>query len=209
MLTFADRVKESAAVSGAGAYILNGAVPGHQGFVEALGGDRRCAWCAERGSLWEVGEGIVDAAGGTLSRERILSSSNAGAAVDWPAGSVVALFCVAPAEVIQRGVRSGVTVTTPGMLRVQPGSARWYPPMAVTFTAWEAWVGQAPGGVAAQFTLRKNGLSVAFGSIVAGSQRMSHDAISLSLTPDDWLTLDITQTGVSPPGSDLTVRLIP
>ncbi|MBF0626487.1 MAG: hypothetical protein HQL82_16990 [Magnetococcales bacterium] len=209
MLTFADRVKESAAVSGAGAYILNGAVPGHQGFIEALGGDRRCAWCAERGSLWEVGEGLVDAAGGTISRERILSSSNGGAAVDWPAGSVVALFCVAPAEVIQRGVRSGVTVTTPGMLRVQPGVARWYPPMAVIFTAWEAWVGQAPGGVAALFTLRKNGLAVASGSIAAGSYRMSHEAISLSLTPDDWLTLDLTQTGVSPPGSDLTVRLIP
>jgi len=209
MLTFADRVKESAAVFGAGAYVLNGAVPGHQSFVEAIGGNQRCAWCAERGSLWEVGEGIVDAAGGTLSRERILSSSNGGVAVDWPAGSVVALFCVAPAEVVQRGVRSGVTVTTPGMLRVQTGSARWYPPMAVTFTTWEAWLGQAPGGIAAQFTLRKNGLAVASGSIAAGNQRMLHEAISLSLTPDDWLTLDITQTGVSPPGADLTVRLIP
>ncbi|MBF0178056.1 MAG: hypothetical protein HQL63_14600 [Magnetococcales bacterium] len=163
----------------------------------------------ETGVIAALGRRLAQVVSVTLSRERILSSSNGGAAVDWPAGSVVALFCVAPAEVIQRGVRSGVTVTTPGMLRVQPGVARWYPPMAVTFTTWEAWVGQAPGGIAAQFTLRRNGLAVATGSIAAGSQRMSHEAISLSLTPDDWLTLEVTQTGVSPPGSDLTVRLIP
>ncbi|MBF0151769.1 MAG: hypothetical protein HQL84_17260, partial [Magnetococcales bacterium] len=196
-----------AMVSGLGTYALAGAVSGHQGFVAGLGDGSRCAYCAEAGPSWEVGEGTVNAANGTLSRERILSSSNAGAAVDWPAESVVAVFCVAPAAVYRMIANTGVSVTTPGVLQVLTGTSRWYPPQAVSFNSMEAWVGTAPVGSALQFMLAKNGISIATGSITDGSHRMAATPVTLDLTSSDWLTLDVTQVGSAIPGSDLTVRL--
>ncbi|MBF0629315.1 MAG: hypothetical protein HQL91_13955, partial [Magnetococcales bacterium] len=208
MLVFADRVKESASVAGGGPYTLTGAIVGFQGFVAALGDGAKCAYCAESGAAWEVGEGTLDAAAGTLSRDRILSSSNLGTAVSWPAGTV-ALFCVAPASVIQRLANNGVIVSTDGPLQVMTGTARWYPPQAVAFGSMEAWVGTTPAGSAIQFTLRKNGTSTATGSIAAGSQRMVATPITLALTPLDWLTLDVTQVGSSVVGMPrLTVSVI-
>ncbi|MBF0152100.1 MAG: hypothetical protein HQL84_18955 [Magnetococcales bacterium] len=207
MLSFADRVREQATVSGLGTHVLAGAVSGHQGFVAGVGDGSWCAYCAEAGPSWEVGEGVVDAASGTLSRERILSSSNAGAAVDWPAGSVVAVFCVAPAAVYRMIANTGVSVTTPGMLQVLIGTSRWYPPQAVSFNSMEAWVGTASAGSALQFALNKNNVAIATGSIAAGNHRMAVTPVTLDLTPSDWLTLDVTQVGSSIPGSDLTVRL--
>lgn len=206
MLIFADRVKESASVSGVGAYTLTGAAQGFQGFVDALGDGAQCAYCAESGSMWEVGEGTLDAVAGTLSRERILSSSNGGSVVDWPPATI-SLFCVAPASAIQRAANGGISISTPGVLQVTTGTARWYPTQAVSFNAMEAWVGTAPSGSSVDFTLRKNGISTATGSIATYGQRMAPTAIVLDLTPLDWLSLDITQVGATPAGSDLVVRL--
>ncbi|MBF0162077.1 MAG: hypothetical protein HQL88_07290 [Magnetococcales bacterium] len=77
------------------------------------------------------------------------------------------------------------------------------------FTAWEAWVGEAPVGASIQFTLRKNGVPAANGIIVAGTVRMAMADLAVDVTPSDFLTLDITSVGVAPKGSDLVVRLIP
>ncbi|MBF0143046.1 MAG: hypothetical protein HQL59_06260 [Magnetococcales bacterium] len=311
MLTFADRVKESASVTGAAAYQLTGAAQGYQGFVAALGNGAKCAYCAESGSQWEVSEGTVDAAAGTLSRDRILASSNGGTAVAWPAGNV-ALSCVAPASVIQRSANAGVTLSVPGTLQLKTDATRWYPPQAVSFRSMDAWLGTASAGAAVQFTLRKSGLIVTRGSIPVGwrepvectlyydtlanaqadmrgdnifdgeavhagmrvlllglingvpsnvylvagtagnwtltedaqtatqgdrvyssgggtfrgrywefngsvwnlidppawSQRLEPTALDLSLTPTQWLSLDITRIGSTTPGADLAVRLV-
>ncbi|MBF0127752.1 MAG: hypothetical protein HQM02_11145 [Magnetococcales bacterium] len=102
---------------------------------------------------------------------------------------------------------TGVSVTTPGILQVLTGTSRWYPPQAVSFNSMEAWVGTAPAGSTLQFTLSKNNVAVATGSIDAGNHRMVATPVTLDLTPSDWLTLDVTQVGSSIPGSDLTVRL--
>jgi hypothetical protein len=207
MLRFADRVKETANVSGAGAYALTGAVAGHRGFVAGLGDGAKCAYCAELGSAWEVGMGTVS--GGSLSRDRILTSSNGGAAVAWPSSTAVNIFCVAPADVLQSNTSRGVVINTTGALQAMTGVARWYPPIPMRLTSWEAWVGEAPVGANVQFTLRKNGISAATGSIVSGSVRMALVDLSLELTTTDYLTLDITGVGVAPKGSDLAVRLVP
>ena len=68
---------------------------------------------------------------------------------------------------------------------------------------------EAPVGASVQFTLRKNGISAATGSIVPGSVRMALVDLALDLTTTDYLTLDITGVGVAPKGSDLAVRLVP
>ncbi|MBF0214595.1 MAG: hypothetical protein HQM00_13705, partial [Magnetococcales bacterium] len=119
-------------------------------------------------------------------------------------GDGVALFHANHKNLAAAGT---VIVSTDGPLQVMTGIARWYPPQAVAFGSMEAWVGTAPVGGQVQFTLRKNGISTATGSIAAGSQRMVATPITLALTPLDWLTMDVTQVGSSVAGSDLTVRL--
>ncbi|MBU4317084.1 MAG: hypothetical protein KKF30_07400 [Proteobacteria bacterium] len=97
---YADRVKETTATTGTGSYSLAGAVTGHQAIVAAIGTGNSSCFCAEDGTGWEVFEGAVTA--GTpdiLTRTTILASSNAGAAVDWAAGTKN-IFLVLPASKI-------------------------------------------------------------------------------------------------------------
>jgi len=94
MFTLADRVKETTTTTGTGTLNLAGAETGFRTFVSGAGnaavvyytivGQAGGAAAGE----WEVGFGTVtDAAPDTLSRTTILSSSNAGAAVDFSAGT--------------------------------------------------------------------------------------------------------------------------
>jgi hypothetical protein len=97
-LNFADRVKETTATTGTGAYSLDGAASGFQGFVAGIGSGNVCPYCCTNGADWEVGRGTVtDGTPDTLSRDVILASSNGGAAVNWGAGSKE-LFCTVPAD---------------------------------------------------------------------------------------------------------------
>lgn len=89
----ADRVKETSTTNGTGAYSLAGAVTGFQGFVAAIGNGNTCYYCAEDGTNWEVGLGTVtDGAPDTLTRTRVLASSNAGAAVNWAGSTTKNVF---------------------------------------------------------------------------------------------------------------------
>ncbi len=97
-LVNADRVKETSVTTGVGAYDLAGAVTGFRTFVAGVATGNTCWYCATNGTDWEVGIGTVtDATPDTLSRTTILSSSNAGAAVNWGAGTKT-IFCTLPAE---------------------------------------------------------------------------------------------------------------
>ena len=93
-IVLADRVKETTTTTGTGTVDLAGAATGYQGFV-AGAGDAAVVYYAIVGQAgggaageWETGIGTVtDAATDTLSRTTILSSSNAGAGVDFSAGT--------------------------------------------------------------------------------------------------------------------------
>lgn len=87
-LSRADFVQETSTTTGTGTYDLAGAVTGYQTFVAGVGNGAVVRYSATDGTDWEVGEGTVtDAATDTLSRTTILASSNAGAAVNWGAGT--------------------------------------------------------------------------------------------------------------------------
>lgn len=102
----ADRVKETSTTTGTGTYNLAGAVAGFRTFVAGVGTTNMCCYCAEDGTDWEVGCGIVtDATPDTLARTLIQASSNAGAAVSWGAGTKN-IFCTPIALFGNPGIRT-------------------------------------------------------------------------------------------------------
>lgn len=96
-----DRVKETTTTTGTGTVDLGGAATGFRTFVAGVGNGNSCYYCIEAGAEWEVGIGVVtDAAPDTLSRAVILSSSNAGAAVSFSAGTKN-VFLTFPASIAE------------------------------------------------------------------------------------------------------------
>jgi len=86
-LAYADRVQETSGTGGTGTLTLAGAVIGYQSFTTAFVTGQTVYYAMTDGTNWEVGKGTFTAAGPTLSREQVFSSSNAGALVNFP-GSV-------------------------------------------------------------------------------------------------------------------------
>jgi hypothetical protein len=90
-----DRIKESTNTTGTGTLTLTGATTGFQTFA-AVGDASTTYYAILNGNNWEVGLGTYTASGTTLSRDTVLSSSNAGAALNLSGGSDV--FCTYPSE---------------------------------------------------------------------------------------------------------------
>jgi hypothetical protein len=95
----ADRVKDTTTSTGTGAITLAGAAPtGFRTFSAAFGA---CVvgYCIDDGAgNWEVGKGMFNGTTG-LSRDVVRSSSNAGALVNFGAGTKT-VFCTATAELL-------------------------------------------------------------------------------------------------------------
>lgn len=83
---YADRVKESTTTTGTGAITLGGAATGFQSFASAFANPSVVPYTisSNGGSEWEVGIGTFTT---TLSRDRVLSSSNSNALVSFSAGT--------------------------------------------------------------------------------------------------------------------------
>jgi hypothetical protein len=79
-LVLKDRVKETTATSGTGTILLDGAATGYQSFA-VIGNTNTTYYTIAGGSDWEVGIGTYYSGNTSLSRDTILASSNANAAV--------------------------------------------------------------------------------------------------------------------------------
>ena len=97
-LVVRDRVKETTTTTGTGTITLGGASSGFQSF-SVIGNANTTYYCiAGQGTTeWEVGVGTYTSAGTTLSRDLVLESSNAGALVNFSAGTKD-VFCTYAAE---------------------------------------------------------------------------------------------------------------
>jgi hypothetical protein len=95
VLRTGDRVKETTTTTGTGTITLGGAASGYQAFSAIAANGEQVAYAIVGGTEWEVGIGTWNT-GGTLTRNRVLASSNAGALVNFSAGSKD-VFCDYPA----------------------------------------------------------------------------------------------------------------
>lgn len=92
-----DRVKQETTTTGTGSYTISGAAPaGYRTFAEAATAfaskytttDVPCCYLATFLDEWEIGWGVLNAAGTTLTRSTVINSSDGpGTAVTWAAGT--------------------------------------------------------------------------------------------------------------------------
>jgi hypothetical protein len=95
-LTVKDRIRTTTTTTGTGTFTVSTtAATGYLAFNSITDADTTY-YCCALGSEWEVGIGTVGASGTTLARTTILASSNAGAAVNFSAGTKI-VTCVYPA----------------------------------------------------------------------------------------------------------------
>lgn len=99
MPSVSDRVKETTSTTGTGAITLAGAVTGFAAFSSAFSSGTEVYYAIVGTTTeWEVGVGTFTT---TLSRDRVIKSSNANALVNFAAG-VKDVFSTIPGEHIQR-----------------------------------------------------------------------------------------------------------
>ena len=104
----ADRVKETTTTTGTGTVTLAGASTGFQSFSAIGNGNNTYYTIAGQGTAeWEVGIGTYTSSGTTLSRDTVLSSSNAGSLVNFSSGTKD-VFVTYPAEYTANATGGGV-----------------------------------------------------------------------------------------------------
>lgn len=109
----ADRVRETTTTTGTGAITLAGAVVGFRAFSSVLSIGDTCYYSVASlpGTEWEVGVGTYSALN-TLTRTTVLSSSNAGAAVTFSAGTKEIFITAAASRFLQADNTNNYTVTS-------------------------------------------------------------------------------------------------
>lgn len=95
-LFFADMVRETSTSTGTGAFVLDGATPGHRRFAGAVPPATRFHYAIAgitHEAQWEVGEGEIS--GGALQRLTVLAASDGASATDFSEGLKVVTLTVA------------------------------------------------------------------------------------------------------------------
>ena len=113
-LVVKDRVKESSTVTGTGSVTLLGAASGFQSFNDAIGNANMTYYAivGQQNGEWEVGVGTYSSAGSILSRDSVLSSSNAGALVSFSAGTKDVFVTGPAAKTVMRDLNGAIVAST-------------------------------------------------------------------------------------------------
>jgi hypothetical protein len=166
-LVLADRVRETTTTTGTGSVTLGGAYTGFQTFLDGIGNANDTYYTIANvvTGEWEVGIGAYTSSGNTLSRDTVLSSSNAGSLVSFTAGSKD-VFVTQPAERAVYVDTNGTTTTlniltatgdssfnSTGALKISAGTTGERPTGAVGKIRWNSTLSQYEGYDGANWTL--------------------------------------------------------
>lgn len=104
-MQYADRVKETSTSTGTGNLTLGGAVTGYRTFAAAVAAALPMIVVIQNSdeSEWEVSEATHNGSN-TLTRTRVIASSNGGSAVNFSAGDKVVFLTFAAEQITDRGV---------------------------------------------------------------------------------------------------------
>lgn len=117
-LVLKDRVKVTSTTTGMGTFTLSAAATGYQSFAAIGDGNTTYYVISDPATgAWEVGLGTYTASGETLSRDTVLSSSNAGSLVNFVSGTKE-VFCAYPAEKAIYEEANGETLINGGPITV-------------------------------------------------------------------------------------------
>lgn len=118
-LIVADRVKETTVTTGTGAVTLAGAATGYRTFLAAVGDGNTCYYTIQAvdgggnpTGDWETGIGTYAAAGNTLTRTTVQSSSNSNNAVNFGAGTKQVWLDVTAAQLATLATLTGAQSLT-------------------------------------------------------------------------------------------------
>lgn len=127
-LVLEDRVKVRSRSTGTGTITLENPVTGYQSFAVIGDGNDTYYGIVDARGNWEIGQGTYTHIGTTLSRNTVLSSSNSGNLVNFPAGSKN-VYCTFPSSVLESYSGGGTSYdqslnTTDSVIfaQVEPGS---------------------------------------------------------------------------------------
>lgn len=159
-LVLRDRVKETTTTTGTGTITLAGAVTGFQSF-SVIGTANTTYYCIahQTANEWEVGIGTYTATGTTLARTTVTESSNAGAAVNFSAGTKD-VFVTYPAERSIYADGTTLQTTNNAVLPIASGGSG----QTTAQLAMNAFAGAVTSGS----YLRGNGTNVVMNTIQAG-----------------------------------------
>ena len=109
-----NRVRESCISPGTATVVLAGAALGYQTFSAGVGANNTTYYVIadQSGANWEVGYGTVGAAGTTLARTTVLSSSNAGSLVNFTSGTQDVWVDYPATKAVFQDINGLVTVPT-------------------------------------------------------------------------------------------------
>jgi hypothetical protein len=111
-----DRVKETSTTAGTGDLVLAGAVAGFQAFSALCANADTIFYAIYGATAWEVGYGTYNSGANSITRTKVLASSNAGALVNF-SGETLTLFVDFPAmqgtHKLGRKIVSGVDLFIP------------------------------------------------------------------------------------------------
>lgn len=121
---FFNGVKETTATTGTGTWTLAGAVTGFNAF-SLVGNKGLCSYRATDGTNFEEGVGTYTVSGTTLSRDLVISSSNAGALVSFPGPTTTIILTPLASQlgplIVPPGPSSGWTWVNQGTATVADG----------------------------------------------------------------------------------------
>lgn len=165
------------------------------------------------GSIWYTGEGApssglgidgdyyLNVLNGNYYKKISGSWGTALASLVGPTGATGPTGPQGPAG----GLRSK-EASIPGTLTTFTGSTRWYPRDNITLTNVFVSMGTTPAAGSAVFNVRKNGTAIFTSSkptVTAGNYTSGANAISVAMTPTDYLTIDVETAA----GADANLRI--